>query len=222
MMTLGSADVQIYKSCVDVPSGLSPTWDKRCSFSFWTSMEFFYTQVELFTCQLETDFVLKIDTFGWDIIPEDIDRTLFTRPKACVKTLARIWLTEGAISGQLIPPHYPSCPSSFNCRWEVPRRYLSRVNNFSGMSSFDKNINLNKTIPITHYDLQFVYSHYTKEHDTTNAHWSVDTWPGLILVCFVHYKKSFFILLTQALFKTSVSNVPLKTQGKERKTWETA
>ena len=43
------------------------------------------------------------------------------------------------------------------------------------MGSFDENINLNKTIPITHYDLQFVYSHYTKEHDTTNAHWSVDT-----------------------------------------------
>lgn len=60
MMILGSADVQIYKSCVDVPSGLSPTLDKNAHFHSEPLWSFFYTQVELFTCQLETDFVQKM------------------------------------------------------------------------------------------------------------------------------------------------------------------
>jgi len=63
MMILGSADVRIYKSCVDVPSGLSTLGLKMLIFIL-NLYGVFYTQVELFTCQLETDFVQKIDTFG--------------------------------------------------------------------------------------------------------------------------------------------------------------
>jgi len=85
-MILGSANVQAYKSCVDVSNRLFSAWDKdfvqvlvclkppkdlifypdtqKCSFFILNLYGVSYTQVELFTCQLDTDFVRIIDTFG--------------------------------------------------------------------------------------------------------------------------------------------------------------